>query len=81
MNELRQLFAAGRHAEVIATAQALLDSDTERHQVRAYLAMAHCSNGDAERAQVEAEKLPDSRKSLVVTKCKSVGITLTVGRP
>lgn len=80
MNELRQLFAAGRHTEVIAQAQALVDSGMDRPQVRAYLAMAHCSNGDAEQAQAEIEKLPDSRKPLVVTKCKSEGITLTVGR-
>jgi hypothetical protein len=78
MNELRQLFAAGQHTEVIAQAQALLDSGMERDQVRAYLAMAYCATGDAERAQVEAEKLPDSRKPLVETKCKNAGITLTL---
>jgi hypothetical protein len=81
MNKLRQLFAAGQHTEVIATAEAILDSDADRHQVRAYLAMAHCSKGDAERAQVEVDRLPDNRKSMVGTKCKSVGITLRVGSP
>ena len=78
MNELRQLFAAGKHTEVIAQAQALIDTGMDRDQVRAYLAMANCSIGDAERAQVETDKLPDSRKPMVVTKCKSVGISLTV---
>ena len=81
MNELRQLFAAGQHAEVITKAEAVLDSAPDRHQVRAFLAMAHCSEGDAEQAQVEVEKLPDNRKFLVMTKCQSVGITLTAGRP